>query len=73
MYAIRSYYAASLEDANGNTVPGALTVNSCSASQVNATVAAGTVPGAYQVVVTNPDGAESPIGVTLTVGNPAVV
>jgi len=54
-----------LEAENGVRTP--LAGASCAADQ-----ASGQVPslgaGAYQVVVTNSDGAESPIGVTLTVG-----
>ncbi len=41
---------------------------SCGAAQISGVVPAGTAAGDYQVVVTNADGAESPIGVTLTVG-----
>jgi len=55
-----------LEDADG--IRTALTGVSCGAAQ-----ASGAVPavdaGPYQVVVTNPDGTESPIGVTLQVGS----
>jgi len=58
--------SARLEDAAG--APTALTVNSCTVEQVSATVPNGTAAGDYQVVVTNPDGTDSPIGVTLTVG-----
>jgi len=53
-----------LEDEAG--IRTALVGTSCSATQASGGVPA-VGPGAYQVVVTNPGGAESPIGVTLTV------
>jgi hypothetical protein len=65
-YSFAAGCTAALEDEDGVLVT-PLTVASCTADQVLAAVPAGTDPGAYQVVVTNPDGAESPIGVTLTV------
>ena len=40
----------------------------CGATQASGDVPAGLAAGPYQVVVVNPDGAESPIGATLEVG-----
>ena len=55
-----------LEDASGTRIP--LTIVRWGPGSIIASVSRSQTPGDYQVVVTNSLGAESPIGVTLTVG-----
>lgn len=55
-----------IEDANG--IRTQLTSAGGNRNHIFATIPAGTNPGEYQLTVVNSDGAESPIGVTLTVG-----
>jgi hypothetical protein len=62
-----SFAGCTVELEDGNGIRTALDNVSCGAAQASGDVPA-LVAGAYQVVVTNGDGAESPIGVTLTVG-----
>jgi hypothetical protein len=56
-----------LEDSSGTRR--SLQGVSCTASQATGTVRNNTPIGPHQVVVVNPDGTESPLGVTLTVGD----
>lgn len=65
-YSFNINATAALEAEDGSITP--LNINSQDSSQITATVPGSVTPGDYQVVVTNADGTESPIGVTLTVG-----
>ena len=55
-----------IEDADGNRTQ--LTRTGGNRNRIFAEVPVGTAPGDYQLTVVNSDGAETPIGVTLTVG-----
>jgi hypothetical protein len=65
-YSFAAGCTVELEDEAG--VRTSLGTVSCGAAQASGNVPA-VAAGPYQVVVTNPDGTESPIGVTLTVGS----
>jgi hypothetical protein len=62
--------AGTIHLTNGEGIPsGELTVNTWSEGAIDATVQAGTAPGAYQLTVEKSDGTVSPMGVTVTVVN----
>ena len=65
-YSFAAGCTVELEDALG--IRTALQNTSCGTAQASGDVPAGLAAGPYQVVVVNPDGAESPIGATLQVG-----
>jgi len=66
-YSFETGCTVALEDSAGNREP-LVGATGCDPAQAIGEVPA-VDPGAYQVVVTNPDGTESPIGVTLTVAS----
>jgi len=66
-YSFTAGCTVQLEDEDGMRTA-LVGTTSCDAAQASGDVPA-VDPGPYQVVVTNPDGTESPIGVTFTVGS----